>query len=69
MRWQVRVRLRPFICEGETSKAEHGGLPKAPKGRSVNATGCITHVIGQIDLHRLPEVALRGVRHLPGAPP
>src|SRR6516225_3153530 len=51
--------LRPLVGEAQASKAEHRGLPKCAESSDMNAASRVPHVVRQVDLRCLPEMALR----------
>src|SRR6516164_4835746 len=56
---QVWSMLRPLVDETQASKAEHRGLPKSAESSDMNAASRVPHVVRQVDLRCLPEIALR----------
>src|SRR6516162_6374006 len=56
---QVWSMLRPLVGETQASKAEHRGLPKSAESSDMNAASRVPHVVRQVDLGCLPEIALR----------
>jgi hypothetical protein len=50
--------LEPSPRKAQAGEAEHRGLPEAAEGGHVNAACGVAHVIGEVDLARLPEIAL-----------
>src|SRR5262245_1427693 len=51
--------LGPLVGEAQASKAEHCGLPQSAESSNMNAASRVPHVVRQVDLRCLPEMALR----------
>src|SRR5690606_28818080 len=63
---EMRIERGPAADEAGAGEAEHDGLPEAAERRGMHAAGGVPHVVGEVDLGRLTEVALGG-REVPEA--
>ena len=52
------MKLRSVLGEAQAGKAECRRLPQPAHRRCVDAARCVPHVVGQVDLGGLAEIAL-----------